>query len=179
MNIKQTLALATVLGAMTWSLAAQDNNGPGEGRPPGGGHGHRPPPSPLIGALDANHDHVIDAKEIANASAALATLDKDGDGILTTNEYQPPLPPNFAGNKAHPLRIPAVLKALDADGDGIISAAEIANAPAVLKALDKNGDGQLTQDEFDGPRPARPSGAGGDNANAADEAPPGPPPGNE
>jgi len=78
-----------------------------------------------------------------------------------------------------PLPPAPLFQALDTNHDGVIDANEIANARASLKTLDKNGDGQLTQDEFDGPRPARPSGAGGDNANAADEAPPGPPPGNE
>jgi hypothetical protein len=42
--------------------------------------------------LDANHDGVIDAAEIANASAALATLDKNGDGQLTQDELFPPRP---------------------------------------------------------------------------------------
>ena len=43
-------------------------------------------------ALDANHDGVIDANEIANASAALKTLDKNGDGKLTPDELRPPRP---------------------------------------------------------------------------------------
>ena len=34
-------------------------------------------------ALDANHDGVISADEIANAPAVLKTLDKNGDGQLT------------------------------------------------------------------------------------------------
>jgi Ca2+-binding EF-hand superfamily protein len=44
---------------------------------------------PLMAALDANHDGVIDEKEIANASAALKTLDKNGDGKLTRDELFP------------------------------------------------------------------------------------------
>src|SRR5690242_9687457 len=57
--------------------------GPGPGGPggPGGPRRHRPPP-PIIAALDANHDGVIDEAEIANAPAALRTLDKNGDGKL-------------------------------------------------------------------------------------------------
>ena len=50
------------------------------------------PPSPLMEALDANHDGVIDANEIANASAALKALDKNGDGKLTPDELRPPRP---------------------------------------------------------------------------------------
>ncbi|HXT12286.1 MAG TPA: EF-hand domain-containing protein [Candidatus Angelobacter sp.] len=64
-----------------------------DGRP----WGHRPPPSPLMHALDANHDGVIDADEIANASAALKTLDKNGDGKLTQDELRPPRPPRGEG----------------------------------------------------------------------------------
>ncbi|HQQ75838.1 MAG TPA: EF-hand domain-containing protein [Thermoanaerobaculia bacterium] len=56
-----------------------------------GGPPHRPKP-PLEVALDANGDGVIDADEIANASAALKKLDKNGDGRLTPDEYRPPRP---------------------------------------------------------------------------------------
>ena len=48
----------------------------------GDGKPQRPPPPPLIGALDADHDGVISADEIADASKALLTLDKNGDGQL-------------------------------------------------------------------------------------------------
>jgi EF hand domain-containing protein len=92
-----------VLGVSGWMLTAQDagnatpsDQGPppneGPGGPGGPGH-HRPPPPPLIAALDANHDGVIDETEIANASAALKTLDKNGDGKLTMDELMPPRPP--------------------------------------------------------------------------------------
>jgi hypothetical protein len=67
----------------------RDQGGPGG---PGGPGGRRMPPSPLMMALDANHDGVIDAAEIANASAALKTLDKNGDGKLTQDELRPPRP---------------------------------------------------------------------------------------
>ena len=54
----------------------------------GPGAGHRPPP-PLEATLDANGDGIIDADEIATASAALKKLDKNGDGKLTPDEYKP------------------------------------------------------------------------------------------
>ena len=44
---------------------------------------------PLVKALDANRDGVIDATEIANAPEALLTLDKNGDGKLTEDELRP------------------------------------------------------------------------------------------
>jgi hypothetical protein len=67
-------------------------NGGTNGPPPGAG-GHRPPRPPILAALDVNGDGIIDAKEIANASAELLTLDKNGDGQLTPDEWRPHRPP--------------------------------------------------------------------------------------
>ena len=67
-----------------------DRNGPGGGGGPGGGPpggGQRPPAPPIIRALDANGDGIIDAKEMANAAEALKKLDTNGDGQLTLDEY--------------------------------------------------------------------------------------------
>lgn len=55
------------------------------------------PIPPVIGALDANGDKTISADEIANASAALKTLDKNGDGALQKEEMRPE--PPLRGNK--------------------------------------------------------------------------------
>lgn len=182
-NRKTLLAGLLALGAAALVAGAQEDsgqqNGGGPGGPGGPGGFHRPPP--IVTALDTNRDGVIDANEIANASAALLTLDKNGDGVLTTNEYLPPLPANAPAGAPHP-PAPAIVKALDANGDGVIDAQEIANAPAALKALDKNGDGQLTRDEYMGQRSSMRTPSGnGHNAeagqNSPDDAPPGPPPG--
>ena len=96
MKTKTLLTLAAVLSALSLTAYAQDAgtppSGDDHGGPPGGGQGgpgmggRRPMPL-IIGALDANHDGVIDADEIANASAALKKLDKNGDGKLTRDEY--------------------------------------------------------------------------------------------
>ena len=40
-------------------------------------------------ALDTNHDGTLSAEEIANASASLKKLDKNGDGKLTSDELRP------------------------------------------------------------------------------------------
>jgi len=192
--IRQTVLLALALGASTLMAGAQDNNNDGPPGGPGGGPGgpggpggwggpggHRHPPLPLVSVLDTNHDGVIDAAEIANASAALKTL-ANSDGVLTTNEYLPRLPKNAPPN-AHRPPLPLIIKALDANGDGVIDAAEIANASAALKTLDTNGDGVLTRDEYLGKPPQRghrPGGGhpGGDDGAGGppDDAPAGPPP---
>src|SRR5689334_5417952 len=80
------IALAAALQTVTIAILAQ--NGPGRGPREGGGgpNGHRPPPSPIVEALDANADGVIDAQEIANAPKELATLDTNNDGKLTRDE---------------------------------------------------------------------------------------------
>ena len=88
------------LGVSGWMLTAQDSGrtppneqgSPPNGGPPGGPRHHRPRPGPLFVALDTNHDGVIDETEIANASAALRALDKNGDGKLTPDELIPPPP---------------------------------------------------------------------------------------
>ncbi len=93
------------LGASAMLLVAQSpgNRPEGNGRPPRGENqggpgrnGQRPPP-PVIAVLDANHDGVIDAAEIANASKALLALDKNGDGQLTPDELHPPRPEGGPG----------------------------------------------------------------------------------
>lgn len=115
------MALGLTLPAITF---AQDSNQPKPPRPnrppigepgPGGprgnrdggpdGEGQRPPPPPLVAVLDANHDGVIDEKEIAQASESLKKLDKNGDGKLTMDELRPPRPeghgPGEGGDRPH------------------------------------------------------------------------------
>ena len=94
MKITSTLLLsALALGATPLlTLAQEPPAGGGGGRPPGGGPGGpggRPVP-PMMAALDTNKDGELDATEIANATAALKTLDKNGDGKLTNDELRPP-----------------------------------------------------------------------------------------
>lgn len=97
----KTMIVLLALSASAFTLKAQDAGGPppDDQRPPPrefggppGMNGRRPPPSPLMEVLDANHDGVIDANEIANASAALKKLDKNGDGKLTPDELRPHRP---------------------------------------------------------------------------------------
>jgi hypothetical protein len=205
-TVSKFMMMALVLGLSGLAAVAQNNGNPGsgdgppDGGPPGGGpgpRGHRPPMSPLVRALDVNHDGIISAEEISNAPAELLMLDKNHDGQLTPDEYRPKPPrargggdqgpppdatggPGRGTNGFRPPMLP-LLKALDVNGDGIISADEIANAPVELLTLDKNHDGQLTRDEYLPPRPDRAHGGhrpppGGQNGNGPDDGQ-GPPPG--
>lgn len=106
-----TFALALTVAVAACTLQAQEGGRPpregggqggrgGEGGGPGGGGQggeQRRPKPPLITALDANGDGVIDAGEIANASEALKKLDKNGDGKLTQEECMPPRPQGGQG----------------------------------------------------------------------------------
>jgi hypothetical protein len=72
-------------------------DGPPPGPPPGqnGGPGrhHRAPP--VIAALDANHDGIIDAGEIANAAQSLGTLLESGSTALNIPDLLGPPPPGM------------------------------------------------------------------------------------
>lgn len=89
-KIVSTVVLAFAVSAL--SAFGQDA-APAQPNTPGkAGHERKHPVPPIIAALDANHDGVIDAQEIANAPAALKTLDKNGDGKLTRDEIRPQRP---------------------------------------------------------------------------------------
>lgn len=45
-------------------------------------------PPLVVATLDANHDGIIDAVEVANASQALKGLDRNADGRLTREEWR-------------------------------------------------------------------------------------------
>jgi len=85
---------------------ADAQSGPSATADPQGAPTPPPPPhgpgmDPVSKALDVNGDGVIDANEIANATAALKALDKNGDGQLTPDELRPPHqgpPPGHGGH---------------------------------------------------------------------------------
>jgi hypothetical protein len=100
MKTKSLLTLAAIFGALSLTAFAQDAGGP-PGQGGQGGMMRRPPIPLIVKALDTNGDGVIDADEIANASANLKKLDKNGDGKLTRDEYlgKPPM----MGNRRPPM----------------------------------------------------------------------------
>ncbi|MBL9173880.1 MAG: hypothetical protein JNL10_10130 [Verrucomicrobiales bacterium] len=161
MNAKTKSLVLAALSVASLTLVAQN----------AGDHPRRQAP-PLVKALDANSDGVIDASEIAGSAAAIATLDANGDGQVTSEESRPQRPegaadhgqggPREGGPAGGPAGGPPrgggspLVKALDVNQDQTLDASEIAGAPAALATLDKNSDGQLTSDEL---HPGRPDGA--------------------
>ena len=124
--MNRTLALLLALATASIPALAQDNNRPngqsgdrqsrrsenrrpeGQGGPGGpvNNEGGRPRmASPLIETLDANHDGIIDASEIQNASAALMRLDKNGDGKMTLYELRTRRPEGGRGSGGRAIKV--------------------------------------------------------------------------
>ena len=97
-RMKQTsLIMLLALGISAAAALAQDAapDRPPRERPPGGPGGPGGPgriAMPLMQALDANGDGIIDETEIAQATANLKKLDKNGDGKITREELRPVMP---------------------------------------------------------------------------------------
>jgi hypothetical protein len=90
--------LAVLAACVTVTALAQPPVGEPrpDGPPPrgerGGPDGPPRPPHPVMDVLDANKDREISAEELANATVALKTLDKNNDGKLSDDEIRPPRP---------------------------------------------------------------------------------------
>lgn len=121
----------------------QRQGGPGsEGR----GRGFRPPPNPILVALDADKDGELSASEIENAAKALKTLDKNKDGKLTREELRPegrggPGGGDFAQR----------ILGFDKNKDGKVSKDELPEQmrERLLERADTNKDGALDKAEID------------------------------
>ena len=105
------------------------------------------PPGPRRARLDRadiDHDGEISATEIANSSAALKKLDRNGDGSLTPDELIP---------DQEAVQAATIMIRLDTNGDGVISRAERESEEAeplqdLLQSADRNHDGLTTQEEL-------------------------------
>lgn len=124
---------------------------------------------PVMAALDADADNTLSEEEIGAAPDALLTLDTDGSGSLTRDEFMPRFGGNAGGGRsigreaqpgdpgtgprpgrAGPVGSPGIplVAALDPDRDGEIRPEEIQQAAASLATLDADGSGTLTGDEL-------------------------------
>jgi len=120
-----------------------------------------PPSSPVFEALDYDGDRELSGEEMDEAVRSLLTLDRNGDGNITSDEMQaaggrrggfrgpPPGGPGGMGG-ADP-----VMRALDKDGDGELFEDEVTDAPRSLDRLDRDDDDIVTRWELEGDRPAR------------------------
>jgi hypothetical protein len=122
------------------SQPPEGRNGPPR-RPENGGDHHHPPHDQLREALDADHDHQLSAEEIKNATAAILSLDTNNDGMLTDDEFRPPMPPGgpegrgpegrgpegrgAPGGPPSPERLVERAMTFDTDGDGKLDKNEL------------------------------------------------------
>lgn len=130
---------------------------PGErpsGRPGGGGSGFggRRPLNPVLLVLDKDRNGTLSSEEIAGASAALKTLDKNGDGQITREEFRPTQggPGGGAPGGGGPGDFIARLMENDKNKDGKLSKEELPERmQRVLERADTSGDGALDKAEID------------------------------
>ena len=139
-----------------------DGRGPGgEGR--GGFRGFGPPSNPVFDVIDADKDGNITPQELEGAVAALKTLDKDGDGVITRDEARPQFGgrggfgggfgggPGEGGDRPQftPEGFVASMMERDADKDGKLSAEELGERGSrMLETSDTNGDKLLDAEEL-------------------------------
>ena len=97
-KMKTTIATLIALTAGLSVLQAQSNLG--SGSPKASTQRAKAQPPLVVATLDANHDGIIDAGEIANASQALKSLDKNADGRLSPEELRRSRPTRTATTEA-------------------------------------------------------------------------------
>jgi len=166
MTLAAILALVSPVGIYTQGQQAAPTQDPAAQAAP------TPPimqASPLLNAIDVNHDGRIDSAELADSPARLRTLDKNGDGKITRDEGAlpagygrvggPPAPggrPGGApGGRAGepPARGAEPGRAAAAGGDERRFEVPIPGPTAdellaLLMSFDKNKDGKLSKAEI-------------------------------
>jgi len=108
-------------------------------------HRHDPIVPPVtecrVAAMDTNNDGSVSAEEFnAYAHNYFQTLDKDGDGTVTTEELRN----NLRARNTD--RITERFTEMDADGDGMVTLMEMLEH--AFTRMDDNEDGFLDADEF-------------------------------
>ena len=190
-NSTKLITIALIFGLTAGSAFAQDqqrrgpgqdgNRGPGQdgqrggfGGDRGGRGGFTPPPNPLATALDTDNDGELSAAEIANAVAALKSLDKDGDGKISREEMRP----QFGGGDRGGMRggdrggqgggfgegsFADRMMAYDTNKDGKVSKDELPERmQRIMDNADTDKDGSLSKAEIDALGARFGGGRGGD-----------------
>ena len=104
--MKTTIATLIALTAGLSVLQVQSAAAPASGSPNASAQRAKSAPPLVVATLDANHDGIIDAGEIANASQALKSLDKNADGRLSREELRRSRPtrPASAASSTRPMK---------------------------------------------------------------------------
>ncbi|HMG03372.1 MAG TPA: EF-hand domain-containing protein [Edaphobacter sp.] len=97
---------------------------------------------PVLNAIDTDHDGILSPVEIAAAPVSLKSLDKDGDGELSSAELRP--------RQMTPTdRAKHMLDEWDTNKDGKITKPEAPDRmQEQFETIDTNHDGVLTEDEL-------------------------------
>lgn len=130
MGIRKSIPILLLTTALALTAQAPERRGPG--REGGFMRFH-----PVLSALDADHDGVISAAELAQAPQVLKNLDKNNDGTLAMEEMRP-APFGRLGGPGGPGGRPG--ERGERPNDGAAMADQ-------LMQFDKNNDGALTKDE--------------------------------
>ena len=103
----------------------------------------------MFDALDADSDGEITTAELRKAVAALRTLDRDEDGVITREEAGVR---GGRGGPGDPGQMVDRWMEMDADGDGQITPDELGEMPEFvarqMMQADTDGDGALSRDEL-------------------------------
>ncbi len=111
---------------------------------------------PIMAALDADKDGSLSVSEIANASKALMSLDKNGDGILSSEVMRPAINPMAGGgprpgegSPQNPEMMARMFDSQDANKDGKLTGDEIPERMRERVAqIDEDGDGAINRSEM-------------------------------
>lgn len=91
--------------------------------------------------LDAGSDGFVAQSEWTGGSETFGSLDRDGDAVITRNEF-------FSRATTRVKTREESFRDLDADKDGRLSASEWKWGEQTMSVLDRNGDGFLSRREF-------------------------------